>query len=891
LKVQIQITRAEQVSEALSATLYHQIICRLQDHAIDLALPSCKDGALFVLANNQEDTPSIVQIPRNISQQELQKLVSMQWVTNYEKLHMNQKPMKLTEATFRKSTDGTVKTIFKAPEDTPSSSSSIFQSLMISPVTKERKIPLAGVFLDGRPLFTDKVNRHFIWDVNPDLCDSDCDCWKHLGDSSDDEDEDDEESDPENSCKPPPSQHKRFGPDNGPWIGIRNHQEPDPDWKFLRCLEILHQEESKTFEGFNIFRPSPVSHASPIPCMMFNTASSEDFPPLERKTDPVSRISSKPHVVSQEVCSDGKMKPLSQAEEVLNWQTENARAQNSILQRLDQKMDTISIHLEKSDEKLQLLSSKMRKYYKQLSSKISRVEEEWKSMTFGEASHAKEREIRRLKAQIKELDDYISAKERQQADSFPSLFNVTQSYTFQNPSSYFQQKPTWSLPTASPHRARQNPESSKPKKEKNQTFHLSSEESAKETQSSPLKRPIVQEQFQDSQDPYSQFAIEPVITSSSATEEIRDISSDNSESSEELGFVDVIYDSPDDEIDSASSKAKNLKVNGRPWFTLDDIPPNKWRARLIEFGAWLDTKMMREPDTYKVIEEFCCRMTRTLKEWYHNLGTVRQNQFHELGRASAVLGALHEEFIDDGSIIDKKLRQEFFEMKCCSVKIDDLEKHYQRMSKRFYLLNGLNDPSLKNTYVASLPVEIQPELNRMAIAIQKDFTSLTLGQIHQMTLEAVDKLCRQHKFFADIMNQKSKFDKACKKSYLEIKCKKSCSGNCSRNCSKKKKGRENLEERKKRKSFKSFKKKKIRGRRNDQRCFICNKKGHFSRNCPQQKDKAIRLISTLNLCDSEEVESIYSEQSSTGEETMFALAVSSEESSDSETEKFPVFST
>jgi len=56
------------------------------------------------------------------------------------------------------------------------------------------------------------------------------------------------------------------------------------------------------------------------------------------------------------------------------------------------------MHLEKSDEKLQLLSSKMRKYYKQLSSEISRLEEEWKSMTFGEASHAKEREIRRLKA-------------------------------------------------------------------------------------------------------------------------------------------------------------------------------------------------------------------------------------------------------------------------------------------------------------------------------------------------------------------------------------------------------------------------------------------------------------------------------------------------------------
>jgi len=63
--------------------------------------------------------------------------------------------------------------------------------------------------------------------------------------------------------------------------------------------------------------------------------------------------------------------------------------------------------------------------YKQLSLEISRLKEEWKSMTFGEASHAKEREIRRLKAQIKEMDDYIAAKERQQADSFPSLFNAT----------------------------------------------------------------------------------------------------------------------------------------------------------------------------------------------------------------------------------------------------------------------------------------------------------------------------------------------------------------------------------------------------------------------------------------------------------------------------------
>jgi len=39
----------------------------------------------------------------------------------------------------------------------------------------------------------------------------------------------------------------------------------------------------------------------------------------------------------------------------------------------------------------------------------------------------------------------------------------------------------------------------------------------------------------------------------------------------------------------------------------------------------LDTKMIKEPDTYNIIEEFCYRIIETLKEWYHNLGNVRQN--------------------------------------------------------------------------------------------------------------------------------------------------------------------------------------------------------------------------------------------------------------------------
>lgn len=102
LKVQVQITGAGQVAEALSATLHHQIIYRLQNHAVNLSSPSSTEDALFVMANPHEESPSIVQIPKNISRQQLEELIPLQWVTNYEKLHENKKPLQTFEATFRR---------------------------------------------------------------------------------------------------------------------------------------------------------------------------------------------------------------------------------------------------------------------------------------------------------------------------------------------------------------------------------------------------------------------------------------------------------------------------------------------------------------------------------------------------------------------------------------------------------------------------------------------------------------------------------------------------------------------------------------------------------------------------------------------------------------------
>ncbi|KAI5414113.1 hypothetical protein KIW84_058308 [Lathyrus oleraceus] len=151
-------------------------------------------------------------------------------------------------------------------------------------------------------------------------------------------------------------------------------------------------------------------------------------------------------------------------------------------------------------------------------------------------------------------------------------------------------------------------------------------------------------------------------------------------------------------------------------------------------------------------------MTSTVKEWYHNLGTFKQDELHHLETTANILGVLHREFIGDMEMFDRKNRQEFFEMKCYSLKTKDLDKHYHMMAQRYYVLNGYTDPSLKNTYASSLPQELQPEIHRMLATTQRDIKTMSLGQIHQVTIEELEKLCSFHHQFSEtllLMNSES----------------------------------------------------------------------------------------------------------------------------------------
>ncbi|KAH9686216.1 hypothetical protein KPL70_014290 [Citrus sinensis] len=97
------------------ATLHHQLVYRLQNHAFDLPTPQTTTNALMILVDSSESIPSIVQIPRQIQKQELLKLMPLEWLSNYEKFHQNTQPVQTTDAHFEKRADGTVKLTFQSP--------------------------------------------------------------------------------------------------------------------------------------------------------------------------------------------------------------------------------------------------------------------------------------------------------------------------------------------------------------------------------------------------------------------------------------------------------------------------------------------------------------------------------------------------------------------------------------------------------------------------------------------------------------------------------------------------------------------------------------------------------------------------------------------------------
>ncbi|KAH9780478.1 hypothetical protein KPL71_008092 [Citrus sinensis] len=335
LKVQVQIQGAEQISSAKIATLHHQLVYRLQNHALDLPTPEHHSDTLM--------------------------------------FHNNTAPIQTSESMFERRQDGTVIMTFKPPPSAPQEPprlSFTYSSMITAVQTAQEDLPITGFNSEGYPIYPAKHNSHFLWDApGSGMCDPNCPCW-------DDWEEDDDYA---TTRKKKPKKKK-------PSIAKHCKSEiPSP-------------------------LPNPTPIVQPLACMMFSSTSSDyssSFPSLEPHTYPQRNVVSKPFIPSP-ITSTGHLEPPKPFESVLNWQTQNARAQNDTLLHLNSKVENISLRTEQIETKVDSITAQMQQIYQNLQSRISQLDSELRAMLAhrysGPEFDQKEREIRRLKAKLAQIE-------------------------------------------------------------------------------------------------------------------------------------------------------------------------------------------------------------------------------------------------------------------------------------------------------------------------------------------------------------------------------------------------------------------------------------------------------------------------------------------------------
>ena len=131
---------------------------------------------------------------------------------------------------------------------------------------------------------------------------------------------------------------------------------------------------------------------------------------------------------------------------------------------------------------------------------------------------------------------------------------------------------------------------------------------------------------------------------------------------------------------------------------------------------------------------------------------------------------VHNEFLGLVTNYTEVAREEFLLMKCCSFERKDLEKHLDKMSRRYYSFNGMDDVNAKHTFLNSLLELLGDETLRMMNLQRITLQQASLGEIYQHVLIALEKLCNQRKFLSEIDKVHSKLKDNCRRKDLQIKC-------------------------------------------------------------------------------------------------------------------------
>ncbi|KAF4369255.1 hypothetical protein F8388_022911 [Cannabis sativa] len=161
-KVEVQTVGVDQDPTSLGTTLHYQMAYRLQHHALDLNIPQTQDALLISVDFKQ--VPTCTHVPKQMTTEELTKLLPKSWVTNYEKLHKPQPMVQTTtKPSYHTKEDGSIKIIFdRSQTKTPSCFCTQYVITPIQPI--DPKI----LYFDsqGKPIYAfESSNRHKYWDV------------------------------------------------------------------------------------------------------------------------------------------------------------------------------------------------------------------------------------------------------------------------------------------------------------------------------------------------------------------------------------------------------------------------------------------------------------------------------------------------------------------------------------------------------------------------------------------------------------------------------------------------------------------------------------------------------------------------------------------------------
>ena len=78
-------------------------------------------------------------------------------------------------------------------------------------------------------------------------------------------------------------------------------------------------------------------------------------------------------------------------------------------------------------------------------------------------------------------------------------------------------------------------------------------------------------------------------------------------------------------------------------------------------------------------------------------------------------------------------------MECCSFERRDLERHFDRMFRRFYTINGMNDVNIKRTFLNSLSEPLGDGTLRMMNIQIITLNQASLGETYQHMHIALEK--------------------------------------------------------------------------------------------------------------------------------------------------------